>query len=410
MNQILDYNPGNNKSGGSSNSDKIVRVFAIIIIIFALVLCGVGGYQKYINSKNEKNVQAETTKANIEVAKQDSNVVIKVTHDKSIEKIIYSWNTSSEKTIKGTGTTSMEQTVPLPAGENVLHVKVIDIKGVETTYENTFKSDSGVDIITPVIKISTPEGNKIKVQATDETSLDFLTYRWNNEEEQKVEPSGDNKKEISVDIEIKKGKNDLTIVAVDSNNNTTTETKSFTGVIQPEIVAVVAENGSEVNIKITHEKGIQSITVEFNGSEPIAVDIGGGTPTEAEFPLGLAEGENIIKITATSVEGIKATKEATFTYTPEPVVEVPKNEPKISMIQSEDGKIVSVRIEYEAGLKSVGLLFNEQEIPIDIGDDNPTQASFDLELPEGTTRIVVTSVGTDDSEGVLDQEYTYTPQ
>lgn len=79
----------------------------------------------------------------------------------------------------------MELNVPMPAGENVLHIKVVDINGVETTYENTFKSESGVDIITPVIEIK-PDGNKLKVTATDETSLDFLTYRWNSEEEQKL--------------------------------------------------------------------------------------------------------------------------------------------------------------------------------------------------------------------------------
>lgn len=411
MNQILDYNPGP-KSGGSSSSDNIVRVFAILLIIVALALCGVGVYGRYKNAKEEANSQVEETKANIEVVKQESDVVIKVTHDKSIEKLIYSWNASSEKTEKNTGNTSMQITVPMPAGENVLHVKVIDINGVETTYQNTFKSEQGVDIITPVIEI-VPEGNKLKIKATDETSLDFLTYRWNDEDEQKVEPAEDNNKEITVEVEIQKGKNDLTIVAVDSSNNTTTETKTFKGVTKPEIVAVVSEDQTQVNIKVSHEKGIKSITVELNGSAPIEVGLGEGTPTDAEFPLPLAEGENKIKITAVSTEGIEAVEEPTFTYTPvQP--EVPADgqtqEPKISMIQSEDGKIVSVRVEYEAGLKSVSLLFNTQEYEIDIGTDNPTQASFDLELAEGPNRIVVTSVGTDDAEGVLDQEYTYTPQ
>lgn len=409
MNQILDYNPGQN-SGGSSNSDKIVRVFAILIIVFALVLCSVGIYGKYKNAKDEKNKKAEATKANIEVTKQDSEVIIKVTHDKSIEKLIYSWNTSTEKTEKGTGKTTMEVAVLMPAGENLLHVKVIDINGVETTYENTFESESGVDIINPVIEIK-PDGNKLKVIARDETSLDFLTYRWNNEEEEKVEPSEDNKKEIIVEIEVKKGKNDLIIVAVDSNNNSVTETKGFTGVTQPEIVAVVSEDGSEVNIKVSHEQGIKSVTAEINGSEPIDVDWGGGNPPDVEFPIPLSEGENIIKITATSTENIPASKEATFTYNPEPVPDpnLNRGEPKISMIQSEDGRLVSVRVEYEAGLKSVGLLFNEQEWDIDIGTDNPPQASFDLELSGGDNRIVVTAVGADDSEGVLDKEYNFTP-
>ena len=41
MNQILDYNP--NKSSGSgkaSGSDKVVRIFAIILIVFAVCLVG----------------------------------------------------------------------------------------------------------------------------------------------------------------------------------------------------------------------------------------------------------------------------------------------------------------------------------------------------------------------------------
>lgn len=410
MNQILDYNPGGNKSGGSSNSDKIVRVFAVIIIIFGLALCGIGGYQKYINTQEEKNVKPEETKANIEVVEKEDSVVIKVTHDKSIEKLIYSWNTSSEKTEKGVGKTSMEVSAKMPAGENVLHVKVVDINGVETSYEGTFVSESGVDIISPIIDIKV-EGNKLKVTATDETSLDFLTYRWNNEEEERVLPAEDNKKEIACEIEIKKGKNDLTIIAVDSNNNTSTETKAFTGVTQPEIVAVVSEDGTQVNIKVTHEAGVKSIIVELNGSGPINVDLGAESLEVAEFPLPLVEGDNKVKITATSTEDITATKEATFTYTPPaPEPEQPRNEPKISAIQSEDGKIVSIRVEYEQGLKSVGLLFNEQEYVIEIGADNPPQASFDLELAEGTNRIVVTSVGADDAEGVLDQEFTYTPQ
>ena len=37
---------------------------------------------------------------------------------------------------------------------------------------------------------------KLIVTATDETALDFVTYRWNNDEEQKVEAEGDEQKEM----------------------------------------------------------------------------------------------------------------------------------------------------------------------------------------------------------------------
>ena len=36
MNQILDYSPNKNSGGNSSRTDKIVRVFAVFLILFAV--------------------------------------------------------------------------------------------------------------------------------------------------------------------------------------------------------------------------------------------------------------------------------------------------------------------------------------------------------------------------------------
>ena len=96
MNQILDYNP-NNKTGGSSGSDKIVRVFAIILIVFAICLLGSGAYGLYKRSQEGKEASVNSTQAEIKGEQKDSNAIITVNHDKAIEKIIYSWNESSEK-------------------------------------------------------------------------------------------------------------------------------------------------------------------------------------------------------------------------------------------------------------------------------------------------------------------------
>ena len=54
MNQILDYSPNKNSGGQLSKSDKIVRVFAVLLIIFALCLLGVGGYTVYKNNSSSK--------------------------------------------------------------------------------------------------------------------------------------------------------------------------------------------------------------------------------------------------------------------------------------------------------------------------------------------------------------------
>ena len=130
MNQILDYMP-NHKSSKSDGSDKIVRIFAILLILFAIALMAVVGYGRIANKNQINSEIQQMTNAKIEVDVQEAQVTIKVTHDKKIQKLIYSWNTSSERTIKASEK-YWEETIDVPAGNNTLHIKVIDENGVET--------------------------------------------------------------------------------------------------------------------------------------------------------------------------------------------------------------------------------------------------------------------------------------
>lgn len=302
MNQILDYNP-NTRPGKSGGSDNIVRVFAIILIIFAIVLIAVVGYGMFSNKKKESNADKQITYANIEVEKSETQAVIKVTHDKNIQKLIYSWNTSSERSVKGSDK-YMEETIDIPAGDNTLHIKVIDENGTETTHDEEVSSQQGVDIINPVIELSVTEEKKLKIHVTDETGLDFMTYRWNEDEEETIY-ADEGSKEIETEIEILKGENDLTVVAVDSSSNTTTESKKFAGVTKPDISVVLSEDGSSIIIKASHENGIESVAFNFNGKD-YNVDIGDETPNTIEFPQALEVGNNRIIVTVKSVDGTES--------------------------------------------------------------------------------------------------------
>ena len=87
MNQILDYNPNKGSGGGhSSGSDKIVRVFAVILAIFAVALLGVGGYGIYKNKVKSNIPTQAASKAEIKVEQQETTALVDVTHDKVIEK------------------------------------------------------------------------------------------------------------------------------------------------------------------------------------------------------------------------------------------------------------------------------------------------------------------------------------
>jgi len=327
MNQILDYNPNKSGKGSSSKSDKIVRFFAIILIVFALCLLGTGAYGMVMRNKDKLAIMnKQETKATIEVETLGSEAIIRVTHDKAIEKLIYNWNDSKERQEKGSNIKTMEIIVPLPAGENTLHIKVIDINGVETTYDKLIVSENGIDIINPVIDISVTEDKKLKIKATDETELLFITYRWNNEQEVKVDVTSDNLKKIEVEIEILHGRNDITVVAVDSSNNTTTETKSFTGVTKPETAVTLSADGKSIIVSAKHENGIKEVKFNFNDVE-YDVNLGDGTPKTMEFPIDLQPGYNRIILKVVSVDGTETEFDGYCTYEPE-VTEQSEQQPE----------------------------------------------------------------------------------
>lgn len=439
MNQILDYNP-NKGNKSSSGSDKIIRVFAIILIIFALCLVASGVYRMYIrNQENNSNANTiQTEKAQIYVDKLDNSVNISVVHTKAIEKLIYSWNDGTETVVKGTGEKTLEKEIQIPAGTNVLHIKVTDVDGNETTYEEEIVAENGTDILNPVITLSVTEQRKLKISVTDETALDFVTYRWDTEEEIKVEPTEEDKKKIEIEIDILKGTHDITIIAVDSSNNTTTETKSYTGLTKPEIKLTLSADKTKVSIDITHENGIKGITGSLNGQD-FNVDGIEQDTKNANFELNLVEGTNHIKVVASSVDGTEATAEQEFTYGVEGTNIInnntvtdantanntnttntnttnstgnnvsdnsTSNKPRVTVEQKADNnKKLYVEIAYDKGVQSATLQFNGQNYDINVGD-NMTDGNFELDLVAGENKITLTVVGKDGATQVVEKTFT----
>ena len=321
MNQILDYNPikngddnNNNYYGrNSGNKGNIIKVFAIILIIFAICLIGIGVFNRYKNNieiDNEKNNKKE---AIIETEQLENELKIVVKHDKKIVKMIYNWNTSAEKTIAVDSGKTFETTIEIPAGENTLNVKVIDEKGNETLITKTIISEEGIDIINPVIECEVTPEKKIKIIATDETELEFITYRWNDEEETTVKPKDTNPKKVEVEIDIKTGQNNLTVTAVDKNYNTESFQKSYEGLLQPNIQVVLSEDKSKLKITCTHENGLSKIEYTLN-DKPYFANLE-NAPTKVEFEQALDEGNNVIILTVTSVDGTVSTFGGQCTYT-----------------------------------------------------------------------------------------------
>lgn len=384
MNQILDYNPNKSSGGKPSKSDTLVRLFAIFIGCFAICLVGAGIYGVHKNKTTVAEAPAAPTEAIITVEQGEETAKIVVSHDKAIEKLIYSWDSGKENNIKGTGESTMESEIPLLAGTHTLNVKVTDIDGVESTYQQDFTSESGEDKIYPVVDVSVTDDKKLKITATDETAIDFVTYRWNDDEEIRVDVSENDDKKIEFEIDILKGRNDILVVGVDKNNNSTTETKTFTGVTKPDITITIAADKKSGEIKCYHENGIKSIALKINDVD-YTVDLGEGTPTEVTVPIEeLGVGTNKIIVTATSVDD-------TVTEVTEDVVsDASADDIEINVEPKEDNPEVGIlSVKTADGIKEMYLNINGQDYDVTLGEESLIETSFEIPLVEGTNTVTV---------------------
>ena len=402
MNQILDYSPNKSTGGGSSKSDKIVRVFAVLLAVFAICLFGVAGYS-ILNNKGEEDpskIAQSVKKPEITADAVGTNVVITVEHDKALEKIVYNWDSGKEYTVSCENQTEFTTEISLLAGNHYLTVQAIDVDGVEGTCEKSFNSEIGEDKEPPVIEGGDRDnitGNKINFTVTDETEMSYVTYRWNDEEEVTVEADPMNPKVISFEVEIPKGKNDLIVTAVDKSNNTSSFPQAYTGITNPDITLTVSAEKDEVSVRVFHENGIQEILLEVNGqSQKVQLPEDNPTPTDVTFNFPISGARNVIKVAAKSVD-------ATSGEIEEEIIndDLLSDNIEISLTQSETDKHVgNVKIVSPDGMQELNLIINDVDVPVDLSQYNPKDVQnidFPIPLVDGINKVVFKIVKPDGS-------------
>ena len=318
MNQILDYSPRKNGKSVSTGNKGGAKIFAIFCIIFAMLMIvkGVYGITSIKKSAISGKDVAVDANISVEVIEEEGKAIIRVTHNKGIEKVIYNWNVDREITIKGGKEFSIEETIELPNGENELYIKVIDVNNHTTSFNKSIKSTNGSDIQNPKINILR-EDKKLRITAEDDTAMAFITYRWNEEEEVTISATSDNQKVIATTVDVPIGANDITVEAVDKSNNTARETKQVIGLAEPEINLVV--KGNEVIITVTHINGISRIDIDLNGEIYFAnYESQEEKPKNVELKLPLTEGYNLVKVKATSVNNTYKEVEGQCNYNSNP--------------------------------------------------------------------------------------------
>lgn len=304
MNQILYV--GDNKNNGPVAVKSVIKFFAIVIIIFGIILIGEGTYSMYkgIVANSGNNIPT------VYMNRVNDTVVIKAENNIEIAKLIYSWN-KGEETVLLPNNKAVEEVVLLPNENSILNVTIVDIKSKETKFMQQWNIE-GIDIKKPEMEIATDDSSrKITIIARDETQIDYLIYKWNNEAETRVNGTERNKLEIQKTIDMKLGENKLTVTAVDKNGNTNTLEKTI--IISSKPTIAVKQSNSKIHIVINDEVSIKTVSINING-QVYAGEYEAKKQLKLNVPL--KQGNNTVSITVTNESGLEQKVVREFIYKP----------------------------------------------------------------------------------------------
>ena len=287
MNQILSIEntkkekKKRDKNRGPADIESILKFFSIALIVFGIFMVGSGSYSMYKDSQEE----TASNKPTISVATlTEGQVTLTIEHSRTLSKVTYKWNDEEEIPIDCNGKRKVEQTIEIPTGTNTLSVYAEDVNGRISTYQKSYTIQGDISIEFSV------DGNNIKITTEGKEELAYLTYRWDEEEETRVDIN-DVRNETTV--EIPKGQHTLTVIAVDINNKTQTEEQEVKGVTKPNL-EVTTDGSSNFVIKASDEEGLTRLELIRNETEKYFLNLEGRTELEYNFPI--IEGENKLEV------------------------------------------------------------------------------------------------------------------
>lgn len=273
MNQILVTQNDNKKEKKVRNTmnttnqttdiSKILKVFAILILVFGLALSGSGVYAVIQNIEDKKN----SVVPEVDTIQRNGNVVtVLIKCNTGIRTISYSWNDSPERVIQGKNQIELEQDITVPSGNNELYISVIDSKGKQSKFVKKFEQATE-DITEPVIEFEVVNTD-IKIIVTDDTALDYIIYKYGDEQEVKVNAEQEGQTTIEATVSVSQGQNKLIVEAFDKAQNVATKEQDIKGAKRPTIeVSVDKNDNSYIIIKASDEEGLRMVSYYINGQE-----------------------------------------------------------------------------------------------------------------------------------------------
>lgn len=274
MNQILStensYKPKNNGGNNLLDMRKIIIIFSVLIIVFAVVIVGAKIYGS-IKNKSDGGIIDVLNKPTISISKVENKCSITVKYDEGINKISYWWNEDEIITEKNwNGGSEFFTTIEIPTGDyNELHVKATGMDGSLNEVNQVFATENSQDNDPnkPKISLYFDENTKnITVVVTSAKGIREVVYSWDDEEEVKISPDTVGQKELRFEIEAERGTKTLKIKATDIEGTEQTK-EQLTWAIQEPTLDIVINHGNILSIDVSHDKGFKKVIININGQE-----------------------------------------------------------------------------------------------------------------------------------------------
>lgn len=310
MNQILSIDnskkekvkKNKTRNNGPIEISSILKFFSIAILIFGIFMIGSGSYSMY--KESTKEVVNSNPVIYVEQT-SETEILLKVTHDRALSRITYCWNDEEATEVPCNEKEEIETKIEIPTGTNTLTVYATDANGQEIEYQKVYTLEGDININIE------PEGNNLKITANGNNQLLYMTYRWDEEEETKVDINSD---QIEQTIEIPKGLHTLTVIVVDENNKTETKEQEVNGVTKPKL-EVTTNGADKFIIKASDEQGLTRVEFIINETEKYMIDLtrvyeSAEDRKEFEYEYPLHDGENKLEITVYNESDVSETFKA----------------------------------------------------------------------------------------------------
>ncbi len=350
MNQIMDHSgpkKAKMQTRNPAETQKIIKVYAMILIIISIAFIGKAAYSLTGNMKIKNGLEAfQNSEPTITLHADQDIITINVSANQAIEEISYQWyrgtatveeikqlidskdtdeeteETNDDEEIseenqkvvklgnmvteKGTGQNNMTvSNIGIPKGSSTLYVNVrMAGNAPSAEYIQYYQTDVGVDKIAPVINVKL-QGKKLIVTAKDETEIGYLTYSINDGTEQEVKNVESDGKTIKCEIELDETQEEevVKICAVDKSKNSAIYSKPYTVYVGvPKISFWAEDDYSKIYAKATYSKGIKKIEYSLNGETKTEEYDNPSEHKEVVIEIPTVEGNNQVIVKAYAEE------------------------------------------------------------------------------------------------------------